>query len=431
MNHSMLSTLRILQFRSTVFLLFIFLIGIFISVGFLLFSLFLNSRPVAYASPLPATSMIYVALKTSDSSATLASADKLSLPFNNNDANKVASDLGIGVETFFLLPGERDPLWQRLTAISQDELLPIYFPAVTRNKDVIYEVADKYNVPPNTIAILMAVESAGHEQALSYAGAVGLLQPMPDKFPEDIQNIRDDSERFSRMQEPLTNAEAGISYFKEFSIPYAQRANKGKAPAVIYGRAATLYNGGHGRSRLPFDKLPSETKWYYEHFMRYVLLAEIAQGLREKGFSDREIVKKLAFNNIDPYAYSLQMYVIDARRDENFGYKSYKKAMYAIVGMAKGQEAIKGQLTEDEFAEVEKIQQKLYVHYLAYTKGSHAYTVPVSPAARIWISIASFPEEWNIKTLYEVQEANVTPDAWFSMTTERGSKSLTRKNTSY
>lgn len=56
-------------------------------------------------------------------------------------------------------------------------------PNVARWEELIVKYARHYQIDPNLIAAVMTVESGGDPNALSYAGAVGLLQVMPRDVP--------------------------------------------------------------------------------------------------------------------------------------------------------------------------------------------------------------------------------------------------------
>ena len=61
-----------------------------------------------------------------------------------------------------------------------------FHPNVKRWESLIVKYAKHYGIDPNLIAAVTTVESSGNPNAVSYAGAVGLMQVMPfhsTRFP--------------------------------------------------------------------------------------------------------------------------------------------------------------------------------------------------------------------------------------------------------
>lgn len=54
--------------------------------------------------------------------------------------------------------------------------------ATWQYRTLVVQAANQYDVPAGLIQAVMAVESSGNPNALSYAGAIGLMQVMPDHF---------------------------------------------------------------------------------------------------------------------------------------------------------------------------------------------------------------------------------------------------------
>jgi soluble lytic murein transglycosylase-like protein len=61
----------------------------------------------------------------------------------------------------------------------QPGLSPYWQPGVRRWESIITKHATPYGIDPDLVAAIMTVESAGDPNAVSRAGAVGLLQIMP------------------------------------------------------------------------------------------------------------------------------------------------------------------------------------------------------------------------------------------------------------
>ena len=126
---------------------------------------------------------------------------------------------------------------------SNAPLASFYAPAVLYWEDSIERWADEYGVNPNVIAIVMQIESCGDPEAVSSAGALGLMQVMPMHF--------DDGEN---MINPETNVRHGMEVFHECLSQFA---------GWDLGRALACYNGGPGVLNRSFDNWPRETRSYY------------------------------------------------------------------------------------------------------------------------------------------------------------------------
>lgn len=95
----------------------------------------------------------------------------------------------------------------------------------------IREAAGRYGVPEQWVRAVMRQESGGQEQAVSSAGAMGLMQLMPATYEE----LRD---RYGLGEDPFdphNNVLAGTAYIRELSDRYG-------APGFL-----AAYNAGPGR----------------------------------------------------------------------------------------------------------------------------------------------------------------------------------------
>jgi D-alanyl-D-alanine carboxypeptidase len=128
-----------------------------------------------------------------------------------------------------------------------------YYPAPGPAEDpwgpYISEASGRYGVPEQWIREVMRQESGGQEQAVSSAGAMGLMQIMPDTFDGLRQRYALGSDAF----EPRDNIMAGTAYIREMYDRYG-------APGFL-----AAYNAGPSRldSYLAGgDSLPDETVNY-------------------------------------------------------------------------------------------------------------------------------------------------------------------------
>lgn len=237
--------------------------------------------------------------------------------FESWQANEVAEEKGITAGDLLLF---RPEVLDTLSAFSQEEeILPIYPPAVMQYKDVIYDASDRFSIPPNVVATIMAIESAGVEDAESWVGAQGLFQVMPFHFPEETQ------ENPSDMRIPADNAFYGMQFFAS-CLETARNTYPDLNPdgALIYARAMMAYNAGQGSISQDFSELPDETKYYGDHFIRYAITAEIAGGLRENGYANLDIKHFLNSKDISARAYALQEF---GKRNPGYSYEDYTNAL--------------------------------------------------------------------------------------------------------
>ncbi|WP_119072799.1 lytic transglycosylase domain-containing protein [Aggregatilinea lenta] len=122
-------------------------------------------------------------------------------------------------------------------------LATFYAPAVLHWAPQIEAWARAYELNPNVIAIVMQIESCGDPEAISFAGALGLMQVMPLHF--------DDGEN---MLNPDTNVRRGMNFFNECLRQYAD---------WDIGLALACYNGGPGVVYRDMSTWPAETQRYY------------------------------------------------------------------------------------------------------------------------------------------------------------------------
>jgi soluble lytic murein transglycosylase-like protein len=133
-----------------------------------------------------------------------------------------------------------------------DPRLARYVKDVEERKQILHHVhceARRVNVPPELVLAVMDVESRFDRYAVSYAGAVGLMQVMPF-WPLELGM---DNEELIRIPE---NVRMGTTI-----LGYYLRKERGS-----YTRALQRYNGSLGRptySDLVIDRLI--TRWRYGH----------------------------------------------------------------------------------------------------------------------------------------------------------------------
>ncbi|WP_094462461.1 lytic transglycosylase domain-containing protein [Pannonibacter phragmitetus] len=114
----------------------------------------------------------------------------------------------------------------------------------------IAEAAARFELPEHWIAAVLQAESAGDPRAVSRAGAMGLMQVMPDTWAELRARHRLGSDPFDTRD----NIHAGAAYLREMLDRYGN-----------VGAMLAAYNAGPGR----YDEylasgriLPAETRAY-------------------------------------------------------------------------------------------------------------------------------------------------------------------------
>jgi murein DD-endopeptidase MepM/ murein hydrolase activator NlpD len=101
----------------------------------------------------------------------------------------------------------------------------LFPPTITRWERLIVRSASAYDVDPNALATIMLVESCGNPEAVSSAGAMGLMQVMPLNFM---------SHELPLAYDPQVNIDKGAAVYRTFL----------NAAGGDVGNAFAGYNGG-------------------------------------------------------------------------------------------------------------------------------------------------------------------------------------------
>ncbi len=126
-------------------------------------------------------------------------------------------------------------------ARSESSLAPLFRPEVMFWEPKILEWAAKWNLDPNLVATVMQIESCGHPQAVSSAGAMGLFQVMPFHFSQSEDPFK-----------PNTNARRGMAYLVRALDSFDRDVY-----LALAGYNAGITGAGRGESNWP-----RETKRY-------------------------------------------------------------------------------------------------------------------------------------------------------------------------
>ncbi|WP_198947735.1 lytic transglycosylase domain-containing protein [Haematobacter missouriensis] len=114
----------------------------------------------------------------------------------------------------------------------------------------ITEASQRFGIPEHWIRAVLRAESAGDMRAISSAGAMGLMQVMPDTWA----GLRDRHGLGRDPYDPRDNIMAGAAYLREMWDRY------GNVAAML-----AAYNAGPGRydeHRATGRRLPAETRAY-------------------------------------------------------------------------------------------------------------------------------------------------------------------------
>lgn len=78
-------------------------------------------------------------------------------------------------------------------------------------EDIILEASKEFSVPPERICAVIYAESKFNKNAKSSAGAIGLMQIIPETF-DDVQKYMDTSYSYEDLYDPRVNIFAGTCY---------------------------------------------------------------------------------------------------------------------------------------------------------------------------------------------------------------------------
>jgi soluble lytic murein transglycosylase len=139
-----------------------------------------------------------------------------------------------------------------------------------RYDDLILKYAARYNLDPRLVKSIIAAESDFFAEAVSPAGALGLMQVMP-KTARVLFQIPQEQFPEGRLTNPEFNILAGTAFLNElFRTAYKRYKIKGaqfiNAPAWLVQRVIAAYNAG---TRFLF-----RDHWYREtrHYVQKVIL---------------------------------------------------------------------------------------------------------------------------------------------------------------
>ena len=155
---------------------------------------------------------------------------------------------------------EQDQTEMNINVAWQDDgrstISPVFTDEVHHWAQKISEWSIQFSLDPNLIAVVMQIESCGHPEISSPAGALGLFQVMPFHFTEEEHAL-----------DPATNAMRGLSYLSR-----ALELSEGDRSLALAG-----YNGGHSVISWDRSEWPLETSRYV--YWGAGILEDIRAGL--------------------------------------------------------------------------------------------------------------------------------------------------------
>ncbi|GEM_PF-4919527 len=289
--------------------------------------------PIPPKQPTPTSSPTRFEAKPT-ASPTEVSLEAFQAPFDDKDANEIAKKRGITVGSFFEVDTALYDKMNHFRDLKVD-LLPLYPPSVYRHKDLIYQMAEKHNVSPNLIALIMTLESWGipgsNNDLGTYGKAEGLMGVMNYHFKS--VGITDEE----TMRDPAINTNRGMQIFKDF-LNKSQKVNGDKGATRTYLRALMGYNRGLPGLTASFENrnpnseldLTDQTRWYHDNAYRYILFMEIAQELRNKGFSDAQIIKKLESKELSRRIQVQEEYRAKLVSEDRYTFPRYEETMQVL-----------------------------------------------------------------------------------------------------
>ena len=118
-------------------------------------------------------------------------------------------------------------------------------PTVKHWNGPITEMAKKYDVDPNLVAIIMTLESGGNASAKSSDNAIGLMQVTPLTAGDIANKYLKKPERQYNLSDPATNIEFGVAYLAYLRHLFGS-AKQGPDWTSTVELVAAGYNGGPG-----------------------------------------------------------------------------------------------------------------------------------------------------------------------------------------
>lgn len=139
--------------------------------------------------------------------------------------------------------------------------------------DLVHVLANKHGVEKGVIKSIIAAESEFHNEAVSYKGAMGLMQLMPDTARELGMDPR----------VPEQNLEGGTLYLSQLMRRYSKYSDQVE-------RAIAAYNAGPAKVD-KYNGIPPfpETQCYVKRVMTYY--RQYSQSSRDSGWKATKVLR--------------------------------------------------------------------------------------------------------------------------------------------
>ncbi|HET8669463.1 MAG TPA: lytic transglycosylase domain-containing protein [Candidatus Saccharimonadales bacterium] len=118
-------------------------------------------------------------------------------------------------------------------------------PTVRKWDSYIVEMAKKYDIDPNLIAIIITLESGGNPKAESPVGAKGLMQVTAPTAQDIATKFLKEPRKQYNLEDPRTNIEFGTAYLAYLRDEFGTPA-QGPEWISTVELVAAGYNGGPG-----------------------------------------------------------------------------------------------------------------------------------------------------------------------------------------
>ena len=135
----------------------------------------------------------------------------------------------------------------------------------------VEQYANFYGMEPNMVYAIMKAESGFRPNVVSYAGAIGLMQLMPETYEKDISAKIGHEGDASHLYDPETNIQAGVWYFSHWYAYYGTAVETLAAYHAGVGNVNKWREAGYVDEYgvLDVDKIPLQGTQNYVNTVLY------------------------------------------------------------------------------------------------------------------------------------------------------------------
>ena len=153
--------------------------------------------------------------------------------------------------------------------------------------EYVTKYAEQYNVPVNLVYAVIRTESGFDPEAMSSAGAVGLMQMMPSTFRWLTDDMLGESLADEMLYDPETNVRYGVYYLRRLYDRYgdwttacaAYNAGSGRVDGWLKDKTMTDLQGNLIVSRIPFDETRAYVRKIQKAYLAYERLYPTGEAL--------------------------------------------------------------------------------------------------------------------------------------------------------